>query len=131
MYLLLYMYAIFRFFTHILRLLFFINIQNGYSKRKDRTKQSYSDKILYNRIDILMKSLEDGDYYEIVPVNDEMMGINDTINNPRMIRKKFMNNLGSNITKVGTYIYQRPGCHSNWIAVFKIEKGVVDQDTKF
>ena len=124
------MYAIFRFFTHILRFLFFINIQNGYSKRKDSTKQSHSDKILYNRIDILMKSLEDGDYYEIVPVTDEMMGINDTINNPRMIRKKFMNNLGSNITKVGAYIYQRPGCHSNWIAVFKIEKGRVDQDPK-
>lgn len=38
--------------------------------------------------------------------------------------------MGSNIIKISVYIYQRPDCLSNWIAVFKIEKGIIDQDPK-
>lgn len=55
-------------------------------KEKNRIKLCNADKILYNNINILVKHFDDIDLYVTDHVNDEMIGINDALNNPWMVR---------------------------------------------
>ena len=82
-----------------------------------------------------MKSkLEDSDPYTPVHLSDEIMGIDSETFIKRQYRARerttFINQIAFPFP-IGMFTYERHGTHTNWIAIFKINKGDTKQSQAF